>query len=178
MYFKMLADIPKSGKISNQIQTGQNVLVQIAKEPISTKGPRITSHVTLAGRFLVLIPFAEKIAVSQKIKSSEERERLKKLMESIKPKGFGLIVRTVAEEKSVAELDADLNNLVNKWTECFNNLKTAKAPQKMLGEMGRTSVVIRDLVNASFSSIMVDDADLYTEIKQYLHTIAPKKKKL
>jgi ribonuclease G len=175
MYFKMLADIPKSGKISNQIQTGQNVLVQIAKEPISTKGPRITSHVTLAGRFLELIPFADKIAVSQKIKSSEERERLKKLMESIKPKGFGLIVRTVAEEKSVAELDADLNNLVNKWTECFNNLKTAKAPQKMLGEMGRTSVVIRDLVNASFSSIMVDDVDLHAEIKQYLHTIAPEK---
>ena len=178
MYFKMLADIPKSGKISNQIQSGQNVLVQIAKEPISTKGPRITSHVTLAGRFLVLIPFAEKIAVSQKIKSSEERERLKKLMESIKPKGFGLIVRTVAEEKSVAELDADLNNLVNKWTECFNALKTAKAPQKMLGEMGRTSVLIRDLVNASFSSIMVDDADLYAEIKQYLHTIAPEKEEI
>jgi ribonuclease G len=175
MYFKMLADIPKTGKISNQLQAGQNVLVQIAKEPISTKGPRITSHITLAGRFIVLIPFADKIAVSQKIRSSEERERLKKLMESIKPKGFGVIVRTVAEEKSVSELDTDLNNLVNKWQECFNALKTAKAPQKVIGEMGRTSVVIRDLVNTSFSSIMVDDGELYDEIKKYMHTIAPEK---
>jgi ribonuclease G len=175
MYFKMLGDIPKSGKISNQLQTGQSVLVQIAKEPISTKGPRITAQVTLAGRFIVLIPFADKIAVSQKIRSGEERERLKKLMESIKPKGFGVIVRTVAEEKSVAELDADLNSLVNKWQECYNNLKTAKAPQKVLGEMGRTSVVIRDLVNTSFSNIMVDDSELYEEIKGYVHTIAPEK---
>lgn len=178
MYFKMLADIPKSGKISNQLQAGQNVLVQIAKEPISTKGPRITSHITLAGRFLVLIPFASKIAVSQKIRSNEERERLKKLMESIKPKGFGVIVRTVAEEKSVSELDTDLNNLVSKWNECYNNLKTAKAPQKVIGEMGRTSVVIRDIVNASFSNIMVDDADLYAEIKQYLHSVAPEKEEI
>jgi len=176
MYFKMLPDIPKSGKISNIINGGQNVLVQIAKEPISTKGPRITSHVTLAGRFLVLIPFAEKIAVSQKIRSQEERERLKKLMETIKPKGFGLIVRTVAEEKSVAELDADLNNLVAKWQECFNNLKeNPKPPAKLLGEIGRTSVTIRDLVNASFSSIMVNDIELFEEIKKYMHTIAPEK---
>jgi len=178
MYFKMLGDIPKSGKISNQIQTGQNVLVQIAKEPISTKGPRITSHITLAGRFIVLIPFADKIAVSQKIRSNEERERLKRLMESIKPKGFGVIVRTVAEEKSVAELDTDLNNLVNRWQECFNNLKTGKAPLKVIGEMGRTSVVIRDLVNTSFSSIMVDDVELHDEIKKYMHTIAPEKEEI
>ncbi len=176
MYFKMLHDIPKNGKISNVLNGGQSVLVQIAKEPISTKGPRITSHVTLAGRFLVLIPFNDKIAVSQKIKSSEERERLKKLMESIKPKGFGLIVRTVAEEKSVAELDADLNNLVAKWQECYNSLKTnPKPPHKLLGEMGRTSVTIRDLVNASFNSIMVNDQELYEEIKKYMHTIAPEK---
>src|SRR6185312_14124802 len=176
MYFKMLGDIPKNGKISNVLNGGQSVLVQIAKEPISTKGPRITSHITLAGRFLVLIPFAEKIAVSQKIKSQEERERLKKLMDSIKPKGFGLIVRTVAEEKSVAELDADLNNLVQKWQECYNNLKNNPAPpSKVLGEASRTSVVIRDLVNASFSSIMVNDQELYEEIKKYMHTIAPEK---
>lgn len=176
MYFKMLGDIPKNGKISNVLNGGQSVLVQIAKEPISTKGPRITSHITLAGRFLVLIPFADKIAVSQKIKSSEERDRLKKLMDSIKPKGFGLIVRTVAEEKSVAELDADLNQLVQKWQECYNNLKNNPAPPaKVLGEAGRTSVIIRDLVNASFSSIMVNDQELYEEIKKYMHTIAPEK---
>ncbi len=178
MYFKMHADIPKSGKISEMLHTGQNVLVQIAKEPISSKGPRITSQITLAGRFLVLIPFSDKIAVSQKIKTSEERERLKKLLESIKPKGFGVIVRTVAEEKSVAEVEADLNALVKKWEECFNNLKTAAAPQKVLGELGRTSIVIRDLVNTSFSNIWVNDVELFTEIKDYMHTIAPEKEEI
>ena len=158
---------------------GQSVLVQIAKEPISTKGPRITSHITLAGRFVVLIPFADKIAYSQKIRSQEERDRLKKLMDSIKPKGFGLIVRTVAEEKSVAELEADLNGLVEKWQECYNNLKNIpKPPSKIIGEMNRTSVAIRDMVNASFSSIMVNDAELYEEIKKYIHTIAPEKEEI
>lgn len=178
MYFKPLPDISKSGKISEMIQTGQNVLVQIAKEPISSKGPRITAQITLAGRFVVLIPFADKIAVSQKIKTAQERERLKKLMDSIKPKGFGLIVRTVAEDKSVEELQADLQNLVKKWEECFNNLKTAKPPQKVLGELGRTSIVIRDLVNTSFSNIWVNDAELFAEVKDYVHTIAPEKEEI
>jgi len=178
MYFKMLQDIPKNGKIQDQIQQGHNVLVQIAKEPISTKGPRITSQITLPGRFLVLIPFAEKIAVSQKIRTPEERDRLRKLLEKIKPKGFGIIVRTVAEEKSVEEISADLDSLVKKWDECFNNLRDAKAPKKVLGEMGRTSVAIRDLVNASFSNIAVDDETLYDEVKEYVHTIAPEKENI
>jgi ribonuclease G len=178
MYFKMLPDIPKNGKIQDQISQGHSILVQIAKEPISTKGPRITSQITLPGRFLVLIPFAEKIAVSQKIRTPEERDRLRKLLENIKPKGFGIIVRTVAEEKSVEEISADLNSLVKKWDECFNNLKSAKAPKKVLGEMGRTSVAIRDTVNASFSNIAVDDEVLYDEIKEYVHTIAPEKENI
>jgi ribonuclease G len=175
MYFKMLNDIPKTGKISDHISGGQSILVQIAKEPISTKGPRITANITLAGRFLILIPFSEKIAISQKIRTSEERERLRKLLESIKPKGFGLIVRTVAEEKSVEEIDADLNDLVSKWDECFKNLTTAKAPLKVLGEMKRTTVAIRDMVNGSFSNITVNDQALFEETKKYVHTIAPEK---
>lgn len=178
MYFKMLPDIPKNGKIQEQLQQGQHVLVQIAKEPISTKGPRITSQITLPGRFLVLIPFAEKIAVSQKIRTPEERDRLRKLLEKIKPKGFGVIVRTVAEEKSVEEISADLDSLVKKWEECFTNLKDARAPKKALGEMGRTSVAIRDMVNASFSNIAVDDELLYEEVKEYVHTIAPEKENI
>jgi ribonuclease G len=178
MYFKMLPDIPKNGKIQDQLTQGHNVLVQIAKEPISTKGPRITSQITLPGRFLVLIPFAEKIAVSQKIRTPEERDRLRKLLDSIKPKGFGIIVRTVAEEKSVEEIKADLDSLVKKWDECFNNLKGAHAPKKVLGEMGRTSVAIRDTVNATFSNIAVDDEVLYEEVKEYVHTIAPEKENI
>lgn len=178
MYFKMLPDIPKNGKIQDQIQQGNQILVQIAKEPISTKGPRITSQITLPGRFIVLIPFADKIAVSQKIRTPEERDRLRKLLEKIKPKGFGIIVRTVAEEKSVEEISADLDSLVKKWEECFANLKGAHAPKKVLGEMGRTSVAIRDMVNASFSNIAVDDEVLYEEVKEYVHTIAPEKESI
>ena len=114
MYFKFENDIPKDGKIGTIINSNQQILIQIAKEPISTKGPRITTEISLAGRYLVLIPFSDKISVSQKIKTNDEKSRLKKLIASIKPKNFGVIIRTVAEGKSVADLDADLNDLVKK----------------------------------------------------------------
>ena len=111
----ILPDIDKDGTISNVLQQGQEVIVQIVKEPISTKGPRLTCELSFAGRYLVLIPFNDKVSVSQKIKSSEERARLKQLLQSIKPKNFGVIVRTVAEGKRVAELDAELKVLLKHW---------------------------------------------------------------
>jgi len=178
MYFKNEEDIQKDGKIGNIINANQQVLIQIAKEPISTKGPRITTEISLAGRYLVLIPFADKISVSQKIKTTDEKNRLKKLIQSIKPKNFGVIIRTVAEGKSVAELDADLNDLVSKWNVCYEALKTAQPPQKVLGEIDRTSAMLRDLLNESFNSIHVDDQAMYDEIKNYLKTIAPDKEKI
>ena len=110
-----LPDIEKDGSISNVLQVGQEVMVQIVKEPISTKGPRLTCELSFAGRYLVLIPFNDKVSVSQKIKSGEERARLKQLLQSIKPKNFGVIVRTVAEGKRVAELDAELKILLKHW---------------------------------------------------------------
>lgn len=176
--FKLEKEIPKDGKIGNIISANQQILIQIAKEPISTKGPRITSEISLAGRYIVLIPFADKISVSQKIKTSEEKSRLKQLMASIKPKNFGVIVRTVAEGKSVAELDGDLQDLMSKWNKCFDALKTAVPPQKVLGELDRTSVVLRDLLNSSFNSIHVNEEKLYEETKNYLTTIAPDKEKI
>lgn len=178
MYFKLENDIPKDGKISQIVSSGDHLLVQIAKEPISSKGPRITAEISLAGRYLVLVPFSDKISVSQKIKSTEEKNRLKILMQSIKPKNFGVIVRTVAEGKSVAELDTDLNDLVQKWNTCFEALKTAQPPQKVLGELNRTNTILRDMLNASFNSIHVNDEAIYEEIKEYLHTIAPDKEKI
>jgi ribonuclease G len=178
MYFKFEPDIQKDGKIGNILNSNQQILIQIAKEPISTKGPRITTEISLAGRYLVLIPFSDKISVSQKIKTTDEKTRLKKLIASIKPKNFGVIIRTVAEGKSVADLDADLNDLVNKWEKAFENLKTAQPPFKVLGEIDRTSVILRDLLNASFNSININDSALYEEIKTYLHTIAPDKEKI
>lgn len=178
MYFKNETDIPKDGKIGNVLNSNQQILIQIAKEPISTKGPRITTEISLAGRYLVLIPFADKISVSQKIKTNEEKTRLKKLIGSIKPKNFGVIIRTVAEGKSVADLDADLNDLVKKWEKAFENLKTAQPPFKVLGEIDRTSAILRDLLNASFNSIHINDEKVYEEIKTYLQTIAPDKEKI
>jgi ribonuclease G len=178
MYFKLEAEIQKDGKIGNVVSANQQILIQIAKEPISTKGPRITTEISLAGRYIVLIPFAEKISVSQKIKTNDEKNRLKKLIASIKPKNFGVIIRTVAEGKSVADLETDLDDLVSKWEQCFVALKTAQPPQKVLGEIDRTSAILRDLLNASFNSIHINDEALYEETKTYLHTIAPDKEKI
>jgi ribonuclease G len=178
MYFKTENDINKDGKIGQIVQSGQEIIVQIAKEPISTKGPRISSEISLAGRYIVLVPFSDRISVSQKIKDPEEKDRLKNLIKSIKPKNFGVIIRTVAENKKVAELDADMKDLMDKWNNCFEELKKAKAPQKLLGELDRTSAFLRDMMNSTFNSITVDDQSLYEETRTYLQTIAPEKEKI
>ncbi|MFW6350969.1 MAG: ribonuclease E/G, partial [Bacteroidota bacterium] len=122
-------DIEKTGKITGVLSSNQPVLVQIAKEPISTKGPRITSEISLAGRYLVLVPFSDRVSVSQKIKTSEEKQRLKRLVLSIKPKNFGIIIRTVAEGKMVKDLNADLQSLVDKWYSVAEKLENAKPPK-------------------------------------------------
>lgn len=173
--FKMEPDIEKSGKITQVLTTGMQIMVQIAKEPISTKGPRISSEISFAGRYLVLVPFSSRISVSQKIRSSEERNRLKRLIQSIKPNNFGVIIRTVAENKKVAELDADLRNLVEKWEKTAIKLQNAKAPLKIVSELDRTSAILRDLLNESFNNVHVNDPVLADEIKNYVGTIAPQK---
>jgi ribonuclease G len=173
--FVIEPDIEKTGKITNVLKSNQAILVQIAKEPISTKGPRISSEISFPGRYLVLVPFSNRISISQKIKSQEERNRLKRLIQSIKPKNFGVIIRTVAENKNVAELDADLRNLVSKWTSIMDKFDDAKPPMKMLSELDRTSAILRDLLNKDFNSVMINDAVLAEEIKNYILTIAPDK---
>jgi ribonuclease G len=168
-------EIEKNGKISHVLTSGQSILVQIAKEPISTKGPRVSTEISFAGRYLVLVPFAEKVSISQKIKSAEERTRLKRLIQSIKPQGFGVIIRTVAENKKVAELDNDLKQLVNRWELLVSKLPSALPPMKIISEIDRTSVILRDLLNESFNAIHVNDANMADEIKSYLKDIAPEK---
>lgn len=175
MYFKNESEIKKDGKINDIIKSGQNLLVQVAKEPISAKGPRITTEISLAGRYLVLIPFAEKISVSSKIRNFEEKNRLKELMQSIKPKNFGVIVRTVAENQTVAELEGDLKDLIKKWDECFKALKDAQPPMRVLGEGDRTNTILRDFLNASFNAIHVNDQKVYDDLKVYIKSIAPDK---
>jgi ribonuclease G len=173
--FILEKEIEKTGKITSVLTANHPVLVQIAKEPISTKGPRITSEISLAGRYLVLVPFSDRISVSQKIQSTEEKNRLKRLVQSIKPKNFGVIIRTIAEGKMVADLDADLNNLISKWYSIAEKLSTAKPPRLVLGELNRSSAMLRDLLNESFNSIHVNDQMIYEELRDYIKTIAPDK---
>ena len=168
-------DIDKNGGINEVVKANQSILVQIVKEPISTKGPRISSELSLAGRYLVMVPFSNRVSVSQKIGSRQEKERLKRLINSIKPKGFGVIIRTVAEGKKVAELDKDLQNLHHKWMNMCKTLYKAEHPSKVLTEMNRASSILRDVFNDSFTGIYVDDESLYDNIKDYLQEIAPEK---
>lgn len=172
-------DIDKDGKITDVLSTGQTVLVQITKEPISTKGPRLASEISLAGRNLVLIPFSDKVSVSSKIESSEEKNRLKTLVQSIKPKNYGVIVRTVAEGKKVALLDAELKELVKRWESAFTSLKKeTKTPRVFIGEMNRTSTILRDMLNVTFNSIHINDPALAEDIRKYIREIAPEKEKI
>lgn len=166
-------DINKDGAIADVLSAGQEILVQIAKEPISTKGPRLTSELSIAGRDLVLMPFSDKVSVSQKIESAEERTRLKKLLLSIKPKNYGVIVRTMAEGKRVAELDLELRTLVKHWEDSIERIREVKTPGLLVGEIGRITALLRDILNPSFNSIMVNDAAIYREIKDYVTLIAP-----
>lgn len=171
-------DIDKHGKINQQLSKNQVIPVQIVKEPISTKGPRLSCELSIAGRYLVLVPFSNAVSVSKKITSSEERKRLLRLIQSIKPENFGVIIRTVAENKEVAELDRDLRNLVKTWEEGMSRLPTASPRDKIIGELDKTSSLLRDLLNESFDNIQVDDRKMYEEIKNYIRTIAPEKEKI
>jgi ribonuclease G len=177
--FKPEPDIDKDGKITDVLTTGQTVIVQITKEPISTKGPRLASEISLAGRNLVLMPHCDKVSISTKIESTEEKNRLKALVQSIKPRNYGVIVRTVAEGKKVAVLDAELRELVNKWESSFASLKKdTKTPRLFIGEMSRTSTILRDILNVSFNNIHINDAVLAEEVRTYIREIAPEKEKI
>ena len=172
----ILPNIEKDGTISNVLKQGQEVIVQIVKEPISTKGPRLTCELSFAGRYLVLIPFNDKVSVSQKIKSNEERARLKQLLQSIKPKNFGVIVRTVAEGRRVAELDAELNVLLKHWEETITKVqKATQLPSLVYEETSRAVALLRDLFNPSYENIYVNDEAVYNEIKNYVALIAPER---
>ncbi len=173
--FVLEDDIEKSGKIANVLSVNQFVLVQVAKEPISTKGPRITCEISLAGRYLVLVPFSDRISVSQKIKNPEEKNRLKRLLQSIKPQNFGVIIRTVAEGKMVADLVSDLTSLIEKWYAIVEKLSVAKPPAMIQDEINRSSAILRDLLNESFNNIHVDDPTVFAELKDFVKTIAPEK---
>ena len=176
--FKKEKDIEKDGAIKNVLANNDKVLVQISKEAISTKGPRLTTEISLAGRYMVLLPFSEKVSISQKISSKEEKNRLKKLIKSIKPHGFGVIVRTVAEKRKVAELDRDLKNLYKKWQTIYKKSKIVKPGEIVLGELSRSATILRDLLSSKFNKIYVNNVDLYEELKDYLSGISPEQEEI
>lgn len=167
-------ELPKEGSVQNTLKCGQEILVQVVKEPISTKGPRLTCELSFPGRFLVLMPFYDKVSVSTKIKSSEERARLKQIIQSIKPKNCGIIVRTVAEGKRVAELDNEMKVLVGRWETAIQRaMKAKQLPLQVYEETSRTVGLLRDLFSPNFQNIYVNREDVYEEIKSYVSLIAP-----
>ena len=176
--FKKEENLKKEGAINNAIKSGDLILTQISKEPISTKGPRLTTEVSIAGRYMILIPFSDKVSISQKIDNPAEQKRLKQLIRSIKPHGFGVIIRTVAVGKKVAELDKDLKNLYKKWQGISKKLKEAKPYTRIHGELNKASVILRDLLNEEFNRIYVNNKDLQIELQEYLSRIAPDKEKI
>ena len=176
--FQFEKEIDKDGAISDILSANQSVLVQVVKEPISTKGPRISSELSFAGRYLVLVPFSDRVSVSQKIEDKAEKDRLKKLVQAVKPKGFGVIVRTVAEGKKTVELEKDLQNLNERWLAMCKKLPTAHHPSKVLGELNKASSMLRDIFNDTFTSIQVDDEELFQETKDYIAEIAPSKQNM
>ena len=172
-----LPDLPKEGSVQTTLKQGQEILVQVVKEPISTKGPRLTCELSFAGRYMVLMPFQEKVSVSSKIKKGEERTRLKQLIQSIKPKNFGVIVRTSAEGKRVAELDAEMKILVKRWEDAIAKVqKATTTPVLAFEETGRAVALIRDLFDTTYDGIYVNDTEVCQQIKDYVNLIAPDKK--
>ena len=171
-------EVSKSGNIGDVLKVGDPVLVQVSKEPINTKGPRLTAEISIAGRNMVLIPLADGVMVSQKIKRESERSRLKQLITSIKPQGFGVIVRTVAEDKRVAELDSELRLLVQRWEDTVKSLQQKEPVSLVSEELGRTIGVIRDVFSPDFTTIQVNDKAIYDEVRQYVELIAPDSAKI
>lgn len=176
--FRPEAEIDKSGKINEVLTQGKEMLVQVAKEPISTKGPRLTTELSFAGKFIVLVPFSDKVSISQKIRSNDEKKRLKEIFRDIKPKGFGLIVRTAAQNKKVKDLEADLNDLVDRWVKMIKKVKTASPPNRVMGELSRSSSMLRDMLSSDFGNIVVDSTEVHSEIEKYLSASPEKLNKL
>jgi len=175
---KILPDINKHGKIADVLTKNQKILVQVVKEPISTKGPRLSCELSLAGRYIILVPFSNTVSVSKKITNSDERKRLVRLLTSIKPENFGIIIRTVADGKDVAALHNDLNHLYDDWKKGIKTLRTAKPRDVVIGEINKTSSILRDVLNESFDSITIDDKEMFDDIKAYTKKIAPDKEKI
>jgi ribonuclease G len=172
-HIKPMPDINKHGTMKEVLKNNQEILVQVVKEPISTKGPRLSSEVSLPGQYVVLVPFSPAVSVSKKIRSAEERRRLKVLAESLCPKNFGLIVRTAAEGQDAASLSGDIRNILDKWKAMTKALTGARPRAKVLSETNRANSILRDTLSMGFDTIVTDDEETYLGIKDYLQNTQP-----
>ena len=170
--------LPKDGLMENVLKKDDVVLVQVSKEPISTKGPRVVSEISLAGRFLVLVPFSNRISISQKIKDEKEKKRLGRLIKSIVPDGFGVVIRTVAQNKKVLDLDTDLRNLIRRWIDVHKKLKGSTPPKLISVERSKVLSLLRDTLNDQFTKISVDTKELFEEVQLYLQKFVPEKEEI
>lgn len=170
--------LAKEGRIEDHLKPGQMIIAQIVKEPISTKGSRLTAEISLAGRNIVLLPFAEKVSVSQKISSREEKKRLEVLVRSILPHNYGAIIRTAAEDKNAAVLVAELRSLIEKWEGSWKRIAASKGVKLLFTEYDRTTATIRDLFNETFSNVYVNDPKIYDEVRRYVSLISPDREKI
>ena len=170
--------LAKEGRIEDHLKPGQMIIAQIVKEPISTKGSRLTAEISLAGRNIVLLPFAEKVSVSQKISSREEKKRLETLVRSILPHNYGAIIRTAAENKNAAVLVAELRSLIEKWEGSWKRVAANKSIKLLFTEYDRTTATIRDLFNETFTNVYVNDRKIYDEVRRYVTLISPDKEKI
>tara|TARA_B100000902_G_C27295107_1_gene909418 strand:+ start:763 stop:2316 length:1554 start_codon:yes stop_codon:yes gene_type:complete len=168
-------NLPKDGLMESVLKKDDTVLVQVSKEPISTKGPRVVSEISLAGRYLVLVPFSNRVSISQKIKDEKEKKRLVRLMKSIVPEGFGVVIRTVAQNKKVVDLDTDLRNLIRRWIDVHKKLKGSKPPKLISVERSKVLSLLRDILNENFVKIHVDTKSVFEEVKLYLQKFVPEK---
>lgn len=175
---KLEPNIEKDGKLENYLQVGQTIMVQVAKEAISTKGPRLTADISLAGRNVVLVPFSSKIFLSQKIRSNETKKRLRRIAAGVLPNNFGVIIRTAAANAQDADIEQDILSLVDRWNEAVGNIRKSQAPALLMSEMSRANTIIRDSLNSTFSQITVDDEKMYREIKNYIKVIDPQLEKI
>ena len=175
---KLEPPVEKSGKIGDYLQVGQNIMVQIAKEAISTKGPRLTADISLAGRNVVLVPFSSKVFLSQKIRSVDEKKRLKRIAAAVLPKNFGVIIRTAAMEAKDEDIEHDIQTQIDRWRKTCAAIKKSTAPAQLMSEMNRANTIIRDSLNGSFSQIAVDDEAMYNDIRGYIRQIEPEKEKI
>ncbi|MBR2429762.1 MAG: ribonuclease E/G, partial [Alistipes sp.] len=175
---KLEPALPKEGRIGDYIKVGDTIMVQIAKEAISTKGPRLTADISLAGRNVVLVPFSNKVYVSTKIRSNTAKKRLRKVAQDVLPQNFGVIVRTAAADAEDIDIMQDILSLVERWNKAVGAMRKSEAPARLISEMSRVNTIIRDSLNDTFSQILVDDETMYNEIKSYIHAIKPEMERM